>query len=108
MFERAYSAAMRHYRLGQPWYHDSDIRTGQPTQLAFASLQAFWPGCPSSPSNALSCIVTCWAPCSCSLLSRCAHPCCLGLGAWHMCKIVLCAARLDPAAPCCCAMSSPV
>ena len=44
MFESAYTAVMRHYRMGLPWYHDADIRTGRPTQLQFTSLQAFWPG----------------------------------------------------------------
>ena len=49
MFERAYAAVMRHYRHGVPWYHDADIRTGRPTQMQFASLQAFWPGVPPPP-----------------------------------------------------------
>ncbi|KAK9800749.1 hypothetical protein WJX73_004612 [Symbiochloris irregularis] len=44
MFNCAYSTVMLHYRTGGPWYHDSDIRTGRPTQFQFTSLQAFWPG----------------------------------------------------------------
>ena len=54
MFVAAYLAVMRHYRVAGPWYHDADIRNGQPTQLHFASLQAFWPGVPCPPACNMS------------------------------------------------------
>ena len=43
MFKRAYTAAVRYYKVG-PWYINSDIWRGLPTQQQATSLQAFWPG----------------------------------------------------------------
>jgi hypothetical protein len=43
MFEAAYTAALRHYKVGA-WYPAADIWLGAHTHLQFTSLQAFWPG----------------------------------------------------------------
>jgi hypothetical protein len=70
MFKEAYTAAVRHYKMG-PWYINADIWGGAPTQRQFTSLQSFWPGArpgfplavpsrrqPTSPTLAPMCSVT--------------------------------------------------
>ena len=43
MFKEAYTAAVRHYKMG-PWYINADIWGAAPMQRQFTSLQSFWPG----------------------------------------------------------------
>ncbi|XP_052182699.1 alpha-mannosidase I MNS5 [Diospyros lotus] len=43
MFQSAYLAVEKYFKHGS-WYHEADMRTGQPTYLQLTSLQAFWPG----------------------------------------------------------------
>ena len=49
MFEEAYAAVNKYLKIGDEWYVEGDMRTGQHSHLQFNSLQAFWPGLQVAP-----------------------------------------------------------